>query len=136
MSTSSERGRAVRSAPRQGPLPQHHNAIVAAEAGRCAADQNAFWEMHRLLFANQAEWADQPQPLTQFLGYAGALKLNAASFQQCLDSHSHRSEVLASQQASYQANIQQTPTFVIGGRQYLASELRAAVDAALQAKAR
>src|SRR5258705_369893 len=45
------------------PLPQHANAIPAAEAARCAADQNAFWPFHDLLYAKQAEWENSQQPL-------------------------------------------------------------------------
>ena len=42
--------------------------------------------------------------------------------------------VLAARQASMNASIMQTPTFVINGRQYDATQLRNAVDAALAAQ--
>ena len=115
------------------PLSQHRNAIPAAEAARCAADQGAFWGMHDLLFANQGAWSELPQPAGQFIGYADQLKLDRAAFQQCLSSHTSRAAVLQAQRDSIQANIQQTPTFVIDGRQYLASDLPAAIAAALAA---
>jgi len=115
------------------PLQQHPNAIPAAEAARCAADQGAFWGMHDLLFANQSAWSELPQPAGQFIGYADQLKLDRAAFQQCLSSHTSRAAVLQAQRDSIQANIQQTPTFVIDGRQYLASDLPAAIAAALAA---
>jgi protein-disulfide isomerase len=38
----------------------HPNAGYAAVASICAGDQEAFWEMHDLLFARQAEWANLP----------------------------------------------------------------------------
>ena len=38
----------------------HPNAGYAAVASICAGDQGAFWEMHDLLFARQAEWANLP----------------------------------------------------------------------------
>ncbi len=44
------------------PLTQHQNAIVSAEAARAAGDQGAFWPMHDLLFAKQAEWGTSPNP--------------------------------------------------------------------------
>lgn len=115
------------------PLQQHRNAIPAAEAARCATQQNAFWPMHDMLFAQQDAWSTQSQPLAAFLGYADALKLDRAAFQSCMEQHNTQPDVLAARQASLNANIMQTPTFVINGRQYDATQLRSAVDAALAA---
>jgi len=54
------------------PLDQlHPNARNAASAARCAADQNAYWEMHDTLFTQQSEWADAGSPLS-----ANALKVD------------------------------------------------------------
>lgn len=116
------------------PLPQHPNAVPAAEAARCAGDQNAFWPMHNLLFANQAQWENLPQPQQQFATYAEQLKLNRATFEQCVSSGKHHAEILKAAQEGAQANINQTPTFVIDGKQVLAPDLRAAIDAALAGK--
>lgn len=116
------------------PLQQHPNAIPAAEAARCAAQQNAFWPMHDMLFARQDAWSTQSQPLAAFLGYADALKLDRTAFQSCMEQHSTQPAVLAARQASMNASIMQTPTFVINGRQYDATQLRSAVDAALGAQ--
>ena len=118
------------------PLSQHRNAIPAAEAARAAADQNAFWPMHDLLFARQAEWAESPQPLALFAGYAAQLKLDRAAFEQAMASHTHRDEILRLQQQALQARIMQTPTFMIDGQQYTAQNLSAVIDAALAAKQR
>jgi protein-disulfide isomerase len=58
----------------------HKNAFKAAEAGNCAAEQGKFWEMHDRLFANQT--ALEPAQLTE---HAKAVGLDAAKFQQCMD---------------------------------------------------
>lgn len=118
------------------PLQQHPNAIPAAEAARCAASQNAFWPMHDMLFAGQDVWGTQSQPLATFLGYADALKLDRAAFQSCMEQHTTQPAVLAARQDSMNANIMQTPTFVINNRQYDATQLRSAVDAALAAQSK
>lgn len=39
------------------PLPFHNNAQKASEAARCAGEQGKYWEMHDLLFQNQADWS-------------------------------------------------------------------------------
>jgi protein-disulfide isomerase len=116
------------------PLPQHRNAIPAAEAARCAADQNAFWDMHEMLFFNQPEWVESAQPLAQFTGYADEIKIDRARFEHCMTSHTHRDAVLRLRQQGMRADIRQTPTFLIDGEQYTMNELWAAVDTALAAK--
>ncbi len=41
------------------PITQiHANAGNASLVAICAGEQDKFWEMHDLLFARQAEWAD------------------------------------------------------------------------------
>ena len=116
------------------PLTQHQNAIVAAEAARAAGDQGAFWPMHDLLFAKQAEWGTSPNPLALFASYAEQLKLDRAIFEQTMASQTHRAAVLGAQQQAMQANIMQTPTFVIDGQQYTMQDLPAAIERALAAK--
>jgi protein-disulfide isomerase len=116
------------------PLPQHANAVPAAEAARCAADQGAFWPYHDLLYAKQADWENSRQPLTQFAAYAEQLKLDRGAFETCFNSHAHQATITQLYQDSSSGGVNQTPTFAIDGKAYLANELRAAIDAALKAK--
>src|SRR5215216_2549390 len=116
------------------PLPQHANAIAAAEAARSAADQGAFWPYHDLLYARQAEWENSPQPLALFVSYAEQLKLDRSKFEAAYTSHTHRATIMQLYQDSSNGGVNQTPTFVIDGKAYYANELRTAIDAALKAK--
>lgn len=116
------------------PLSQHLNAIPAAEAGRCAADQGKFWEMHKLLFANQQQWSEVSRPLPMFLTYAEEAKLDKGTFEQCMSSHKHQATVQAAQTDASNAQIDSTPTFVIDGKKYTAQNLRDGIEAALAAK--
>lgn len=113
------------------PLSQHRNAVPAAEAARCANEQGEFWQMSKMLFANQAAWGTNAQPNGLFVAYAEQMGLDKAAFEKCLADKTYRNQVLSAQQAAIQANIMQTPTFVINGQQYTSGELRAAVDRAL-----
>jgi protein-disulfide isomerase len=114
------------------PLPQHANAIPAAEAARCAADQGAFWPYHDLLYAKQAEWENSPQPLAQFAAYAEQLKLDRGAFETCFNNHTHQATIRQLYQDSSAGGVNQTPTFAIDGKAYYANELRAAIDTALK----
>ncbi|MEP7191118.1 MAG: thioredoxin domain-containing protein [Roseiflexaceae bacterium] len=116
------------------PLPQHANAIAAAEAARSAADQGAFWPYHDLLYAKQAEWEKSSDPLTLFVAYAEQLKLDRGKFETALNSHTHQATITQLYQDSTSGGVNQTPTFAIDGKAYYANDLRAALDAALKAK--
>lgn len=116
------------------PLPQHANAIAAASAARCAAEQNAFWPMNKLLFANQSQWESQPLPQPQFLLYAGELKLDKTAFQQCLSSNKYREALTAAASEAGKAGINSTPTFVIDGKSFTADKLEEGIQVALAAK--
>jgi len=116
------------------PLPQHANAIAAAEAARSAADQGAFWPYHDLLYAKQAEWENSAQPLALFAAYAEQLKLDRGKFEAAFNSHTHQSTIMQLYQDSSNGGVNQTPTFVIDGKAYYANELRTAIDTALKAK--
>lgn len=115
------------------PLNKHANAIPAAEASRCAGDQQAFWPMHDLLFANQEQWAESIVPNQLFAAYAAQLKLNRATFEQCMNDHTHRAAILRARDEGDRIRIAFTPTFEINGRQLDATQLKAAIDAALAA---
>lgn len=116
---------------RDYPLQQHANAIPAAEAARCAGDQNQFWPMHDLLFARQDEWAELDDFDSRAQQYAQALGLDVAAFGQCLASDIHLEPLRQAQAAAVQAQIPGTPTFFVNGRQVEPEQLPQAIEAEL-----
>src|SRR3954465_11147088 len=50
-------------------IQMHAHALAAAMAAEAAGDQGKYWEMHDLLYKNQAQWARNPNPEAQFLAY-------------------------------------------------------------------
>src|SRR5579884_1779685 len=59
------------------PLEQVHQfALVGAQAGYAAAQQNKFWQMYVLLYKNQDTWATSSNPKTYFDSYAKQIGLN------------------------------------------------------------
>ena len=55
------------------PLPSHDRADDAAEAAECAAQQDKFWEMKELLFAENASWGAVADLPAAFEGYAAQI---------------------------------------------------------------
>lgn len=96
------------------PLPNHPQAPKAAEAARCAAEQNKFWEMHDAMFANQR--ALEVPSLKQT---ARAIGLNGATFDTCLDSSKHADTVRAGSELGDKMGVNSTPTLYVNGRAVL-----------------
>lgn len=92
--------------------------VQAAEAAYCAADQNAFFPYHDLIFANQAKLfvtrnADISPTLVTF---AEILELDEEALSQCLDSGKYSSRVSQDEEAARQVGVTGTPTFTVNGQ--------------------
>jgi protein-disulfide isomerase len=96
---------------RHFPLSFHANAMPAAIASECAADQDKFWEMHDILFEN-------PRNLTKtdLQGYAKTLGLNTSKFNTCFDNKEHEDEINAEMAEGSRLGITGTPGFLINGQ--------------------
>ena len=88
-------------------------AVRAAEAAACAADQGAYWRYHDTLFLNQSG----PNSFTdaRLKQMAETLGLDTAAFNQCLDSGEKRAGVEASIAEAQAQGIDSTPTILING---------------------
>ena len=118
------------------PIPGHKNAVVAASAARAAGDQGKYWEMNKLLFAHQNDWAGltNDQAIAAFGSYAKQLGLNTDTFNQVLTSGKYTDTIQKAYQEAGAAGIQYTPSFVINGKVYSADNFKAALDYTLAAK--
>ena len=93
------------------PLPNHPQAPKAAEAARCAGEQNKFWEMHDAMFANQ-----RALEVPQLKQTARAIGLNGTSFDQCLDSSKYEATVRGGSELGERMGVNSTPTLYVNGR--------------------
>ena len=93
------------------PLQMHPQALVAAAAAECAADQGMFWEMHDLLFETVDQWGvEEAEP--ELVSLAGELGLDMNEFTACLDSREPMESVVADIYHSLGA-VSSTPSFVV-----------------------
>lgn len=111
---------------RHYPLEQiHPDALGAAEAAEAAAAQGRFWEMHRLLFANQ-----QHLRMPDLERYAASLDLDMARFTGDMRSGVHRPRIRGDVVLGQQALVRSTPAFFLNGRvQDVSFGMRALHDA-------
>jgi predicted DsbA family dithiol-disulfide isomerase len=93
------------------PLQMHPQALVAAAASECAADQGMFWEMHDLLFETVEQWAvEDAEP--ELIGLAGEVGLDEDEFAACLASREPAERVVADIYASM-GSVSSTPSFIV-----------------------
>jgi protein-disulfide isomerase len=100
----------VRLVFRHFPLDFHQQAPKAAEAASCAGEQQKFWEYHTALFKNQQKL--MPEDLK---AHASALGLDAAKFNECLDSGRLSKVVQDDIAAGKKVGVTGTPAFFING---------------------
>jgi protein-disulfide isomerase len=114
----------------------HANSVSAALGAECAADQGKYWEMHDRLFEGQNDWSairtDDPKAVIE--GYAKALGLDVAAWNQCFDSRKHVGRVAANSQEAVRRKVGSTPTFIVGDKMLSGSQpydvIKALVDSA------
>ena len=95
------------------PLEEIHPlARQAAEAARCAGEQEKFWEYHDKLYA------DSPKLSAEDLKSAARdIGLNVQSFDQCFGSRKYRTAVQSDLDEGIQLGLTGTPAFFINGRE-------------------
>jgi protein-disulfide isomerase len=97
------------------PLPNHDNAMPAAEAAMCAGAQGRFWEMHDGLFDSQNRWAPLPNAASVFDSVARGAGVDVAAMRQCIAQGVTRALIQADADRAQEAGVQATPSFIIGG---------------------
>jgi len=101
----------IRFAWRHFPLEElHPHALAAAEAAECAAAQGKFWEMHDLLFDNQAHL--KPKNLH---AYAERLELDMARFAAEMDEHVYVQRVREHIESGRRSHVRSTPGLFLNG---------------------
>jgi len=96
----------------------HPQAALAAEAARCAGDQDqaTYLAMHNLLFEKQKNWSGQANAAGLFADYAAEIGLDSESLKTCLDNHEFEDAVQADIQEAVQLGFNGTPAFLINGQ--------------------
>jgi protein-disulfide isomerase len=82
--------------------------LRAADAARCAGEQQAYWPMHDRLFNSDGQFS--PENLKQF---ATELKLKEGQFSQCLETHKYFPDIEKDLKDAGTLGIRGTPAFVI-----------------------
>jgi protein-disulfide isomerase len=99
----------LRFVSRDLPLDFHSNAARAAQAARCAGDQQEFWQMRDRLMTN----ADKLSA-ADLSRYAQGLNLDTLQFQTCMDSGKYSKTVQKDVATAEGFGVTGTPSFLLG----------------------
>lgn len=81
--------------------------LDAAEAARCAGDQNQYWQMHDRLFGS-----GQSLQGSDFQRHAQVIGLNLAAFSRCLDEKRHQAAIFRDRALGTRLGFHGTPSFI------------------------
>ncbi len=124
---------------RNFPLALHEHAREAALAAEAAGLQGHFWEMHDVLYREQANWSKAPNARELFESYAGTIGLNLDQFRKDMDGEKAKERVDADHARGESLGIKVTPTLYINNQPVDQKDknpegVRAAINAALEQK--
>lgn len=115
----------------------HPQANLASQSAHCAGDQDAYFEMHGVLFERQEQWGND-KAADYFTQYAGELGLNTDTFAQCLSSGKYAALVSSQIDEGIGFNIDGTPGFFLNGQYIYGAQpfsvFKQAIDSLLQAQ--
>jgi protein-disulfide isomerase len=99
------------------PLGMHQHAMDAAVAGRCAAEQNKFWELHDAMFSDQSKL-----DVAGLKASAAKVGMDQAKFDACFDAKPGVNGIKSDQAQGEQLGVSGTPTFFVNGRELVGAE--------------
>jgi len=124
---------------RHFPLTMHRHAREAALASEAAGRQGRFWQMHDVLYREQAVWSEAADVRPLFDTYAGMLGLKIDRFKKDMESEEVNRRVTADQLRGTALGVTITPTLFVNNRalpnaSLSPAALRAGVEAAMNIK--
>ena len=122
---------------RHFPLAVHQHAMDAALAAEAAGMQGRFWQMHDILYRDQAIWSQSTDVRGLFSSYAGMLGLKLDRFQKDMTSNEATERIKSDQREAGKLQVTNTPTIFLNNRavppaSFNATDLRRAVEAAMK----
>jgi protein-disulfide isomerase len=87
----------------------HPNAMRAAQAARCAADQGQYWKLRDIMGANPGKL-----DMENLVSAAGSLKMDTTAFRGCVESQKYKEAVQTDVLEAMKIGAEATPTFVLG----------------------
>ena len=124
---------------RHFPLPQHEHAFITGQAAEAAGQEGKFFEMHDIIFDNQAAWQSMSVSQVEelMLDYAEQIGISdMEAFEKYMNSSEARDAVETDYIGGVALGINSTPTVFFNGEvvpnSYNYDAFRAAIRSAIQ----
>jgi protein-disulfide isomerase len=98
------------------------NTTVAAQVALCAGEQDKFWELHRLIYLRQAQWARLNEPLDRLLEFAKELGLDTTALKSCVRSDRMLPLIEADKAYGRSLDVTSTPTVFINNQRIVGAQ--------------
>ncbi len=116
--------KSVRVIFREFPLVTHAHAPEAAFAAEAAGLQGRFWQMHDLLYREQAKWSQATDARELFRAYAGSIGVNLRRYDADVQGEVVKGRVKEDQARGAKLGVSTTPTIFINGQSVPPASLR------------
>lgn len=122
---------------RNFPLAMHVHATEAAYAAEAAGLQGRFWQMHDVLYREQAVWSKTTDVMPTLIAYARVIGLDVDRFKADMHDPKVKALVESDQREGAQRGVKSTPTIFINNvalepNSQNQAGLRAAIDSAVK----
>jgi len=88
-------------------------SAASAEAAYCAGDQEKFWQMHDIIFANQKGENIGDYTERRLIAFAEKIKLDMSAFKSCFNGNTYKDTIDQDAKDGIAAGIKATPSFVL-----------------------
>lgn len=92
-----------------GGMLRNTEAVLATEASYCAGEQNKYWEMHDLIFANQGV----PFSESRLKKWAKTIGMDLSAYESCMKSDRYLARVDQDEADAEAEGVEGTPAFII-----------------------
>jgi protein-disulfide isomerase len=89
-------------------------SVRAAAASECAAEQDAFWDFHDVIFADQVAGHSSLSE-EKLVNVAGNLGLDSTTFSQCLSAGRYTEQIQRESRTVQALGVRGTPGFLVNG---------------------
>ena len=107
------------------PFALNSRSEIAVQVALCAGEQGKFWDVHKMLYAQQSRWSKASQTLDTLLKYSGELGLDNEALEACVDSGKMKSLVKADQDYARSLQVRSTPTLFVNNRRIVGAQSEA-----------
>jgi protein-disulfide isomerase len=109
------------------PFALNHRSEIAVQVALCAGEQGKFWDVHHMIYKQQARWSKATQTLDSLLQYSDELGLDHEALAACVNSGKMKPLVKADQDYARSLQVRSTPTLFVNNQRLVGAQPEAEI---------